>query len=63
MYIKFKWYRFHYFKKGDPTTADALYIDVLDDELRHEIAERSLLEKTSLTLAEKTWEIKLQNRR
>jgi hypothetical protein len=50
-YIKFKWYHFYFCKKDDPSITASLYLDNLADELKHEIATQTSVNKKSLTLA------------
>jgi len=50
-YIKFKWYRFYFCKKDDPTITASLYLDNLTYEIKHDIAEQKAVNKKFLTLA------------
>ena len=50
-YIKSRWYHFHFCKKEDITITALLYLDNLADEVKHQIAKQTSVNKKSLVLA------------
>ncbi len=50
-YIKSRWSHFHFCKQEDPTITASLYLDNLADELKHQIAKHTSVNKKSLSLA------------
>ena len=50
-YIKSKFYHYHFCKNEDITITASLYFDNLDTEVNHEIANKTSVNKKSLTLA------------
>jgi hypothetical protein len=50
-YINSKWYHFHFCKMGDPAISASLYLDRLADEIKHDMAKQTSVNKKSLTLA------------
>jgi hypothetical protein len=50
-FIKSRWYHFHFCKKEDITITAPLYLDNLADELKHQIAKHTSVNKKSLSLA------------